>query len=121
VNEKIITSQVYGDEWEAFYESCLEGFLLALGLELTNKIFTERERGFGNEVIFESNRMAYMSIKDKLALVAMVDRGAMTPNEWRMSLNMAPIEGGDVPIRRLDTVPTDTNSTGTEGNNASQS
>ena len=33
----------------------------------------------------------------------MVDRGAMTPNEWRSILNMAPIEGGDVPIRRLDT------------------
>ena len=33
----------------------------------------------------------------------MVDRGAMTPNEWRAVLNMAPIEGGDEPIRRLDT------------------
>lgn len=27
----------------------------------------------------------------------------MTPNEWRATLNMAPIEGGDKPIRRLDT------------------
>lgn len=33
----------------------------------------------------------------------MVDRGAMTPNEWRATMNMAPIEGGDQPIRRLDT------------------
>ena len=33
----------------------------------------------------------------------MVDRGAMTPNEWRETMNMAPLEGGDVPIRRLDT------------------
>ncbi len=33
----------------------------------------------------------------------MVDRGAMTPNEWRETMNMAPIEGGDQPIRRLDT------------------
>ena len=33
----------------------------------------------------------------------MIDRGAMTPNEWRAILNMAPIEGGDKPIRRLDT------------------
>ena len=39
----------------------------------------------------------------KLALVAMVDRGAMTPNEWRETMNMAPIPGGDQPIRRLDT------------------
>ncbi len=33
----------------------------------------------------------------------MVDRGAMLPNEWRATLNMAPIPGGDEPIRRLDT------------------
>ena len=33
----------------------------------------------------------------------MVDRGAMTPNEWRATLNLAPLQGGDEPIRRLDT------------------
>jgi len=44
-----------------------------------------------------------MSMSEKLALVAMVDRGAMTPNEWRLALNLAPIENGDKPIRRLDT------------------
>ena len=36
-------------------------------------------------------------------MVAMVDRGAMTPNEWRFLFNMAPVEGGDTPIRSLDT------------------
>ena len=35
--------------------------------------------------------------------MAMVDRGAMTPNEWRAVVNMAPVQGGDEPIRRLDT------------------
>jgi len=38
-----------------------------------------------------------------LGLVQMVDRGALTPNEWRRILNLPPIEGGDQPIRRLDT------------------
>jgi hypothetical protein len=39
----------------------------------------------------------------KLGLQAMVDRAAMTPNEWRSVLNLAPLPGGDAPIRRLDT------------------
>ena len=39
----------------------------------------------------------------KLNLVQMVDRGSMTPNEWRRVLNLGPIEDGDTPIRRLDT------------------
>jgi hypothetical protein len=33
----------------------------------------------------------------------MVDRGALTPNEWREVMNLGPIEDGDKPIRRLDT------------------
>jgi len=41
--------------------------------------------------------MQYMSTANKLKLVLMVDRGAMAANEWREVMNMAPIEGGDVP------------------------
>ena len=40
--------------WDAFYEARIEPVLVALGLELTNKIFSARERGFENEIIFES-------------------------------------------------------------------
>ena len=105
VNDDILMSKVTGENWEAFYESRIEGFLVALSLELTNKVFTEREIGFGNEIMFEANRMQYTSTANKLSLVQLVDRGAMTPNEWRQVLNLSPLEGGDVPIRRLDTAP----------------
>lgn len=97
VNEDAIMSKISGDTWEAFYEARIEPVLLALGLELTNKIFSERERGFNNEIVFESNRMQYMSTANKLALVQMVDRKAMTPNEWREVMNMAPVPWGDEP------------------------
>lgn len=33
----------------------------------------------------------------------MVDRGALTPNEWRATLNLSPVPDGDKPLRRLDT------------------
>lgn len=108
VNDDVLMAKTHGPSWQAFYESTIEGFLIALSLELTNKVFTTREQGFGNEIIFESNRLQYADIEHKLAMVALVDRGAMTPNQWREIFNMAPIEGGDVPIRRLDTAPTNT-------------
>lgn len=101
INEDFVMSKANSEVRESVYESKIEPFLLALSLELTNKIFTN-----DNEIIFEANRMSYMSMSEKLALVAMVDRGAMTPNEWRQALNLAPIKGGDTPIRRLDTAPT---------------
>ena len=107
ISECIITSDYTEEQLEAFYESRIEPFLVALGLELTNKVFTNRERGYGAEIIFESNRMQYASNKTKLAMVSMVDRGALVPNEWRMMFNLAPVEGGDKPIRRLDTAQVD--------------
>lgn len=97
VNEDAVLSKLSGDTWEAFYEAKIEPVLIALGLELTNKIFSDRERGYENEIIFESNRMQYMSTANKLALVQMVDRMAMTPNEWRQVMNMAPVPWGDAP------------------------
>jgi hypothetical protein len=98
VNEDAIMSKLFGDAWDAFYEAKIEPVLVALGLELTNKIFSARERGFENEIIFESNRMQYMSTASKLSLTSFVDRAIMTPNEVREVLNLAPVPWGDKPM-----------------------
>ena len=107
VNERIVSGDYDEDQWNAFYESTIEPIAVQMSLEFTSKLFTERERGHGNEIVFESNRLQYASVQTKLALLQMVDRGALTPNEWREAFNLAPVEGGDKPIRRLDTRPTD--------------
>lgn len=104
-NEKIVQSRFTEDEWNAFYESVVEPIAIQLSQETTRKLFTRKERGFGNKIIYESSNLQYASMSTKLGLVAMVDRGAMTPNEWRKVMNLGPIEGGDKPIRRLDTAP----------------
>ena len=124
VNENIVMGKYTEDEWNAFYESTIEPIALQLSLEFTTKLFSDREIGHGNEIVFEANRLQYASVTTRLAMVQMVDRGAMTPNEWREVFNLPPIEGGDTPIRRLDTRPTnetdrggdDNGNDGTEGN-----
>jgi len=103
VSDAIITSNYTEEQMNAFYDSRIEPFLVALSLEMTKKVFTERELAFGNAINYESGRIQYSSTRTKLNMVQLVDRGAMTPNEWRSLFNMAPIEGGDKPIRRLDT------------------
>lgn len=102
-NEKIVQSNYNEDEWNAYYESEIEPIAMQLSNEFTRKLFTRRERGFGNKIIFSANNLQYASMKTKLELQAMVDRGAMTPNEWREVLNLPPIENGDKPLIRLDT------------------
>src|SRR5690554_3703563 len=112
VSEAIVQSKFTEDEWNAYYEAVIEPAAIQMSNEYTRKVFSRRERGFGNRIIFEANTLQYASMKTKLELRQMVDRGSMTPNEWRLVLNMGPIEGGDQPIRRLDTAEVDDDVTG---------
>lgn len=102
-NEKIVTSSYTEDEWNAYYEAQVEPDVIQWGQEYTRKLFTRKKRSFGNRIMFEAANLATASMSTKLNLREMVDRGAMTPNEWRAVFNLAPLPGGDKPIRRLDT------------------
>lgn len=113
VNEDIIQSKFSEDIWNAFYESKIEVIARQLSNEFTRKLFTRKERSFGNKIIFQSSSLQYASMSTKMNLVQMVDRGALTPNEWREILNLPPVEGGEKPLRRLDTAVV--NETLTEG------
>ena len=103
VNEKIVQGTFNEDEWNSFYENSIEPIALDLQSEFTRKLFTRKERAFGNKIIFSASTLSYASISTKLQFVGMVDRGAMVPNEWRDLFGYEPVEGGDKPIRRLDT------------------
>lgn len=102
-NEKIVNSSYTEEEWNSYYEAEIEPVVVQFSDVWTQRLFTRRERSCGNRIEFESVNLQCASIKTKLDLQAMVDRGAMTPNEWRHTLNLSPLPGGDQPIRRLDT------------------
>ena len=95
VNENILQSKYSEDEWNAFYESVLEPIGLQMSLEFTNKLFTPTQKNFGNEIIFESNRLQYASNKTKIELLRFATN-IMTQNELREVFNLAPRENGDV-------------------------
>lgn len=95
INEKIIQSSYSEDEWNAFYESVLEPIGLQMSLEFSNKIFTPTEKAFGNEILFESNRLQYASNRTKIELIRYASN-ILTINEQREVFNLAPIENGDV-------------------------
>ena len=103
INEDVVQSKAVGDQWLAFYESCVEWFAIQLSEVLTKMLFTERERQFGNRIFFTSNRLQYMSNSDKLAAIAaFADRGLMTRNELREIANLAPLPepfGSQIPAR----------------------
>lgn len=101
VNEKILQSSAIGDEFSAFYESVVEPFAIQLSEALTKTIYTDKERGSGNEIMFTSNRLQYMTNKDKLEVSAqMLDRGIFSLNEVRDIWNLPHVDDGDKRIIR---------------------
>lgn len=110
-NSSIVTSSYTGEQWNAYYEAEIEPVVIQFSNAWTQRLFSRRERSCGNKIVFEAANLQCASIATKLNLVSMVDRGALTPNEWRATMNLAPVPGGDEPIRRLDTQVVNSQST----------
>ena len=99
---------------EAYYEHALEADIKGLGQAMSRVIFSDREAGFGNEIVLYPNDIAFMSMENKLtALQLGLPAGIFTKNEARALLGYAPIEGGDVMPRGYNEV----DSTESEGLN----
>lgn len=119
VSDAILMSKFTESEWNAFYESVIEPIALQLSLEFTFKLLTERERGFGNKIIFTSNRLQYATLQTRATIGSVLyDRGIITINEYRELLYYEPIEDGDVRMVSLNYVKADDQSlyqTGQQG------
>lgn len=121
VNDKILTSTFTEAEWNSFYENVIEPISIQLSLEFTFKLLTERERGFGNKVIFTANRLQYATLQTRMAIGGgLFDRGIITINEFRELLYYEPIEDGDVRMISLNYVKTDDQSLYQVGTDESQ-
>ena len=81
---------------EAYYEHALEADIKALGEAMSRVFFTDREIGFGNEIILYPRSIVFMSMENKLsALSTGLPAGVFTVNEARELLGYPPVEGGD--------------------------
>ncbi len=104
VSENIIQGKFSEDEWNAYYENTIEPFAIQLSEEFTEKLFTQKERDFGNEIIFEANRLQYASNSTKIAVGRfLTDIGGATLDQVLEIFNMAPI-GGEEGARRVQTL-----------------
>lgn len=103
VSEEIIQNTADSSKMNAFYDGEIEPFALKLSEALTRMTFTQRERSQGNEIIFSSNRLQYMSVSEKVNLTKELgDRGAIMIDEIREMFNYPPLDNGagqHAPIR----------------------
>lgn len=96
LNDKIVTGEYNENEYIAFYESVLEPVAVKLSEELTDKLFTERERGWGHEIVLECSRLSYMSVASKIKVcAALTPIGCISINEVREMFGYSGVVGGD--------------------------
>lgn len=119
VNEEIIQGKAESDQLDAFFNSAVEPFAIALSESLSKAIYTDRERSFGNHVYVNANRLQYMSQTAKVTVAKELgDRGILTINEIRELFNYAPLPDGDVAFIRGEYKPVEekvVNEDGTDG------
>jgi len=103
ITESIVNSSYTEDQFSAFYESTIEPFAVALSMEFTAKVFTDREQAFGNLILFESGRLQFSSNSTKVSLIKeLLPMGLLTVNQALEILNLPAVANGDRRIQSLN-------------------
>lgn len=89
----ILTGDYNKEQYEAFYQKTLEPLINALSQAFTKKVFTKREKAFGNRIEFYPKDLIFMNTIQKLELVNMLSpTGAIYENEKRTIFGLMPLE-----------------------------
>ena len=93
VSENIVRSNYNEDEYNAFYSSVIEPIAIQLSQEFTYKIFSDKEIGHGNEIIFSTERLTFASNATKADIISkLMPLGIISINQACEIMEMPTIE-----------------------------
>ena len=88
----ILTGDYTKAQFEAFYQKTLEPIINKISQEFTKKLFTDRERSFGNKVMFYPKELVFMTMDQTLEMInILAPTGALYENEKRVALGLRPM------------------------------
>lgn len=88
----ILTGDYTKEQYEAFYQKTLEPFILSISQAFTKKLFTERERAFGNQINLYPKDLIFLSMSQTLeAINILAPQGGAYVNEYRTWLGLQPL------------------------------
>lgn len=103
-NEDIVQNKATPDQEDDFYEGAIKPFLMQLQQAFTNCLFTAKERGYGNEIVAEGNKLQFAKLGDKLAALKYLSEiGGLQLDQALTTLGFPPI-GGEEGKRRIQTL-----------------
>jgi HK97 family phage portal protein len=88
----ILTGNYTKDQYEAFYQKTLEPSIISISQAFTKKLFTSRERAFGNKIVLYPKDLIFMSTQQILEMINILSpTGALFENEKRVALGLRPL------------------------------
>ena len=89
----ILTGDYTKEQYEAFYQKALEPLIIEASQAFTKKIFSRRQKAFGNRIEFYPEELVFMSIDQKLKMIELCSpTGTFFENEKRTILGLMPSE-----------------------------
>lgn len=80
------------EQYEAFYQKTLEPLIKSFSQALTKKLFTEREKAFGNRIELYPKELIFLSVSQTLEMLnTLSPTGALYENEKRAALGLRPL------------------------------
>ena len=88
----MLTGDYTKEQYEAFYQKVLEPLALSISQAFTKKLFTSRERAFGNKIELYPKDLIFMTISQTLEMINILSpTGSMFENEKRVALGLRPL------------------------------
>ena len=88
----ILTGDYTKDQYEAFYQKTLEPIIVSMSQAFTKKLFTRREKAFGNKIELYPKELIFMTTAQTLEMInALSPTGALFENEKRTALGLRPL------------------------------
>lgn len=88
----ILNSNYTKETYEAFYQRTLEPIIKAISQAFTKKLFTSREKAFGNRIELYPKELIFMTVSQTLEMVnTLAPTGGIYENEKRVYFGLRPL------------------------------
>ncbi len=92
VSLPILTGDYTKEQYEAFFQKCLEPLILSMSQGFTKKMFSQRAKSFGNRIELYPKHLIFMTTTQKIELIKELSpTGALFENEKRVMFGLAPL------------------------------
>lgn len=107
ISEAMLSGDYDGEQHSAFYQSCLEDFIVEFEQGMSACLFSQREQDVGHRIKCYYSKVAYLSMANKIELATLAtNTGLQTLNQINDIFGFEPFDEGDRRLQSLNFVNT---------------